>query len=640
MWTSKIVWHPSGMRCGWVGRFPVVFAALDHRLISGILSGLKSLLPPEFRLRNRIVDEPIKQLDLLRNCTNLYPPVTCTSLRRRAVFAFREVSEIAIPLAVLRDLHPVRRFPVPLVALCLAAALLTQPLVSVADDGLDRIKLRGTLVWGADQEGGGPFVYPDPDNPSQRIGFEVELAELIARHLGVQAEFSQGQWDKLPDLLDRGDIDLVLNGYEWTPNRAERYGVSIPYYIYELQLLGRATDDSLTSWDDLLKPVDGRKRKVSLLGGSAAQDYVERFGGENIDVALFEGATDAMDATELALSGIDANVQDLPIWLFYAKGFPQLRPIGEPVGRGYYVAMTRKTDLDLLRAVNEILLKALQDGRLHRIFAKYGIWNDTQTMRGLETDESGGFIGSPGSAAEGGDDDATTASYQPSGGWTVIRQRGGLLVKSAGMTVLLSITAMPIAVFIGLLIALARLYGPWYLGKPAAVYVEVVRGTPLVLQLYLIYFLVPKLLDFAFPGMHLTINAFAAAMMGLAINYSAYEAEIYRGGIQSIPRGQMEAAISLGMSRSLALRRIIIPQATRLVLPPMTNDFIALFKDTAVCSVITVVELSKQYYIQARSAGAIVELGLLTALLYLAMSYPLSVLTNRLEKNLNQERRG
>lgn len=527
-----------------------------------------------------------------------------------------------------------------LMLLCILSAWLPQPLITVADDGLDRIRQRGTLVWGADQEGGGPFVYPDPDDPSQLTGFEVELAELIAEHLGVKAEFSQGQWDKLPDLLDRGDIDLVLNGYEWTADRAKRYGVSVPYYIYELQLLGRTADNSLTSWDDLLKPIDGRKRKVSVLGGSAAQDYVEQFGGDNIDVALFEGATDAMEATELRLSGIDANVQDLPIWLFYAKGFPQLRPIGAPVGRGYYVAMTRKTDQDLLRVVNEILLKALQDGRLHRIFAKYGIWNETQMMRGLETDESGGFIGSSSPSADGSDADASTASYQPSGGWTVIRQRGGLLVKSAGMTVLLSITAMPVAVFIGLLIALARLYGPWYLGKPAAVYVEIVRGTPLVLQLYLIYFLVPKLLDIIFPGMELTINAFAAAVMGLAINYSAYEAEIYRGGIQSIPRGQMEAAISLGMSRSLALRRIIIPQATRLVLPPMTNDFIALFKDTAVCSVITVVELSKQYYIQARSAGAIVELGLLTALLYLAMSYPLSVVSNRLEKNLNQDRRG
>jgi polar amino acid transport system substrate-binding protein len=125
----------------------------------------------------------------------------------------------------------------------------------------------------------------------------------------------------------------------------------------------------------------------------------------------------------------------------------------------------------------------------------------------------------------------------------------------------------------------------------------------------------------------------------LAINYSAYEAEIYRAGLQAIPKGQMEAALSLGMTRNLALRRIIIPQATRIVIPPVTNDFIALFKDTAVCSVITVVELSKEYYIQARNTGAIVELGLLSAFLYLAMSYPLSLLAGRLERRLGKELR-
>jgi polar amino acid transport system substrate-binding protein len=159
--------------------------------------------------------------------------------------------------------------------------------------------------------------------------------------------------------------------------------------------------------------------------------------------------------------------------------------------------------------------------------------------------------------------------------------------------------------------------------------VELVRGTPLVLQLYVIFFLLPEL--------GISVNAFWAAVAGLAINYSAYEAEIYRAGLQAIPRGQMEAALALGMNRRLALRRIIIPQATRLVIPPVTNDFIALFKDTAVCSVITVVELSKQYYIQARSTGAIVELGLLTALLYLAMSYPLSILAAKLERRLSKE---
>jgi polar amino acid transport system substrate-binding protein len=100
----------------------------------------------------------------------------------------------------------------------------------------------------------------------------------------------------------------------------------------------------------------------------------------------------------------------------------------------------------------------------------------------------------------------------------------------------------------------------------------------------------------------------------------------------------MEAAVSLGMSRGLALRRIIVPQAVRIVIPPVTNDFIALFKDTAVCSVITVVELSKEYYIHARSTGAVVQLGLATAVLYFAMSYPLSIFAGHMERRLSGSR--
>ena len=128
--------------------------------------------------------------------------------------------------------------------------------------------------------------------------------------------------------------------------------------------------------------------------------------------------------------------------------------------------------------------------------------------------------------------------------------------------------------------------------------------------------------------------ALVAAIAGLAINYSAYESEIYRAGLQAIPRGQMEAALSLGMSQMLAVRRIILPQAFRIVIPPVTNDFIALFKDTSVCSVVTVVELTKRYSILALSTGAIVELATLTALLYMLMSYPLSVFARWSERRL------
>jgi polar amino acid transport system substrate-binding protein len=157
-------------------------------------------------------------------------------------------------------------------------------------------------------------------------------------------------------------------------------------------------------------------------------------------------------------------------------------------------------------------------------------------------------------------------------------------------------------------------------------YVEVIRGTPLAFQLFVIYFLLPEA--------GIAISAFWSGVVALAVNYSAYEAEILRMGIQSIPVGQMEAALSLGIPRGLAVRRIILPQAVRTVIPATANDFIALFKDTAVCSVIAVEELSKQYSIAAKSTGLFLQMAVLASLLYLSMSYPLSLLAAWLERRL------
>jgi len=204
-----------------------------------------------------------------------------------------------------------------------------------------------------------------------------------------------------------------------------------------------------------------------------------------------------------------------------------------------------------------------------------------------------------------------------------------VLVEAAGMTVFLSIVSFPLAILIGIGVALGRLYGPWPIAKPLGLYVEVLRGTPLMLQLYAIFFLLPKI--------GLALPALVAGIAGLAINYSAYEAEIYRAGLQAIPRGQMEAALALGMTPALAIRRIILPQAFRIVIPPVTNDFIALFKDTSVCSVITIVELTKRYSILALSTGAIVQLAAITAILYMLMSFPLSIVARYSERRLAGE---
>src|SRR5205823_2129229 len=129
--------------------------------------------------------------------------------------------------------------------------------------------------------------------------------------------------------------------------------------------------------------------------------------------------------------------------------------------------------------------------------------------------------------------------------------------------------------------------------------------------------------------------AFAAAVLGLGFNYASYEAENYRAGIQAVPNGQMEAALALGMTRAQAVRRIILPQALRIVIPPVTNDFIALFKDSSLVSVITMVELTKVYGMLANSTYDYIGLGLMTAAIYLALSYPASLFADHLEKQLH-----
>ncbi len=120
--------------------------------------------------------------------------------------------------------------------------------ISLADS-LDEIQKRGTLRWGGDDQGGGPYIYEDKDN--KVTGFEVNLAEYLAKELGVRSELVTSEWEMLPQKLDRGGIDVVLNGYEWSKEREQSWSSTIPYYIYKLQLMSRKDDNTIRSWDDL-----------------------------------------------------------------------------------------------------------------------------------------------------------------------------------------------------------------------------------------------------------------------------------------------------------------------------------------------------------------------------------------------------
>lgn len=195
-----------------------------------------------------------------------------------------------------------------LLALCLGST------VAYADTLAD-VRARGGLVWGADQEGGAPYVFPREDDPNRVTGFEVEIAEHLAKALKVEARFSQSNWDKLPDMLRTRKVDVVLNGYEWSPERAEQLESTLPYYVYALRLLTRKSDTDLRAIGDLKKRrADGSKRRVGVLSASAAQRWAEKELGDSVELVVYDGNTDSMAETQN--QKLDACVQDNPIASF------------------------------------------------------------------------------------------------------------------------------------------------------------------------------------------------------------------------------------------------------------------------------------------------------------------------------------
>jgi polar amino acid transport system substrate-binding protein len=162
-------------------------------------------------------------------------------------------------------------------------------------------------------------------------------------------------------------------------------------------------------------------------------------------------------------------------------------------------------------------------------------------------------------------------------------------------------------------------------------YIELFRGTPLLIQLTMVYFGLPEL--------GLTLHPFVAGWLALGLNYAAAEAENYRAGLSSVPAGQLDAARALGLSKLQALRFVVGPQALRVAIPPATNDFIALLKDSSLISVVTLTELTKTYVNLASAMRDHLGLGALVALIYLLISLPFARLARWVEGRLGQHLR-
>ena len=222
------------------------------------------------------------------------------------------------------------------------------------------------LRWGGDSEGGAPYVFPDPKDPRQIVGFEVDIAGALGRELGRTALFVQNQWDGLIPGLLRGNYDIVLNGLEITPDRQQVIRFTIPYYATAEQLSVRREDTSVHGLGDL------KGRVVGTLKFSLAQRILEKEPG--IEVRTYEGQINAYE--DLANGRLDAVLMDWPIAMYYSRPNPVLKFTGEPIGRLEYGIGVRPQDTGLQKQLDAALLKLMGNGALRAIYEKWGIWND------------------------------------------------------------------------------------------------------------------------------------------------------------------------------------------------------------------------------------------------------------------------
>ncbi len=488
-----------------------------------------------------------------------------------------------------------------------------------AESRLETVRATKQLRWGIDPQGGAPYAFQDPVDPNHLIGFEVEIATALAHQLGVTAHPVAGPWAQLLPLLARGDFDIAMNGIEATTEKGRICTFTRAYYTAPQRLTVRRGDGRAPRTLEQL-----RGRRIGTLPSSLAEFLLRRAGAE---VRTYDGGQDDI-YRDLGLGRTDGVLLDEPATLYYGAIDPALEMLPGDFGEIRYAIAVPRGDEALKRVLDDALAELGKNGTLGAIYRRWGLWNPaTATLIGDPE------FHTPGVAESYETWRIAVGKVPPFWQRLVHRYPGFLLLfaRGAALTLLVSLTAMALAIVLGALLALARTFGPRPLAWAANVYIEFIRGTPLVVQLIMIYF--------GLPEWGIELNPFTAGCLALGLNYASTEAENYRAGLASVPLGQHEAAATLGLSRLQTLRFVVAPQALRVAIPPVTNDFIALLKDSSLVALVTMTELNKTYMNLASSTRDHLGLGLIVSLYYLAIGLPFSQLARYAEARLGRHLR-
>ena len=439
-----------------------------------------------------------------------------------------------------------------------------------------------------------PFVFQDDSN--QYTGIDMELIKAIAKDQGFTVEVTNPGFDAAINSVQTGQADGIIAGMSVTDARKKTFDYSDPYYTAN-SILAVKDSSNIKSYEEL------KGKTVGVKTGTASQTFLEENKSKyGYSIKTFSDAASMYDS--LNTGSVAAVMDDEPVVKYAIKQGKKLKtPIeGTPSGQVAF-AVKKGSNPELIEMFNKGLANLKESGKYQEILDKY-----------LASEEKESTV-----------DESTI--------WGLLQNNYKELLKGLGVTIALALISFAIAMVIGIIFGMFSVSPYKPLRWIAEIFVDVIRGIPLMIVAAFIFWGIPNLIE-SMTGQQSPINAFVAGTIALSLNAGAYIAEIVRGGIQAVPVGQMEASRSLGISYSKTMRKIILPQATKIMLPNFVNQFVIALKDTTIVSAIGLAELFKTGKdIIARNYQSFRMYAIL-AVLYLIIITLLTRLAKRLEKRI------
>lgn len=433
-----------------------------------------------------------------------------------------------------------------------------------------------------------PFEFQDEQG--NFVGIDMDLIRDIAKDQGFQVDIKPLGFDAALQAVQANQVDGVIAGMSITDERKKVFDFSDPYFESGVQMAVLETNNDIKDYEDL------RGQRVAVKNGTEGATFAESIKNKyGFETVYFADSSSMYD--EVKTGNSVAVFDDYPVLAYgitQGNGLKTVTP--KEKGASYGFAVNKGQNAELLAKFNAGLKNLKESGRYQEV---------------LDT-----YLG----------EDAVAADNSFFG---LLKSTFPLLMEGLKMTVILTIISIACALVLGVIFGLMRVSRSIWLRAIGTTFVDIFRGTPLLVQAFFIYFGIPAALGFE-------MSAFTAGIITLSLNAGAYMTEIVRGGILSVDKGQMEASRSLGVGYLPTMRKVILPQAVRTMIPSYINQFVITLKDTSILSVIGIAELTQTGRIIIARNFQSFQMWLIIGIIYFIVIMALTKLSDRLEKRINK----